>query len=303
MSHTYGVQYKALPSFGSSSECSRHPAVPSERGRCIAHSVGLPMFPPIPAPRLDSEPHNAAWLRGAFQSPTATAGGWVGKSRGGRANDGRNLWRYFPSPGPLRVQARRAPHLVRGTVAVAPGPRLLERFFSLGGAGQPLNVFQRVLLTTDGTVTDVLEAYVSEAIRVVKLAQGFTCCLTEPSDMALGNERVLRRTVLLQGTISGTNFIHCDSVVIAERLPAPVLAGLLTTGKPIGKLLAENRVETFREIVDLGFEPAAGCASHFGVATETPLVFRTYRIHHGQRPVMCITEKFPMAWFEDRMKP
>lgn len=180
---------------------------------------------------------------------------------------------------------------------VAGGPRLLDRFLSPDGAGEPLSVFQRVLLTTDGTVTDVLEAYVGEAIRVVKLAQSFGGVATDRSDMARHNEGVLRRTVLLQGAITGTNFIYGDSVVIPKRLPAAVLEGLLATGKPIGKLLAENRVETFREIVDLGFEPAAGCAGHFGVTTDSLLVFRTYRIHVGRRPVMRITEKFPLTWF------
>ena len=34
-----------------------------------------------------------------------------------------------------------------------------------------LSSFQRILLTTDGTVTEILEAYLWEAIQIVKLYQ------------------------------------------------------------------------------------------------------------------------------------
>jgi chorismate-pyruvate lyase len=86
-------------------------------------------------------------------------------------------------------------------------------------------------------------------------------------------------------------------VIAPDRLPPAVLEGLVETGRPIGKLLASSRIETFREIVGIGFEPAGECADHFGVDPASNLVFRTYRIHVQQRPVMRITEKFPTSWF------
>ena len=76
-----------------------------------------------------------------------------------------------------------------------------------------------------------------------------------------------------------------------------MLKGLLTTSEPIGRLLADNRVETFREIVSVRFEAAGGASDHFGVDAEAPIVLRTYRIDVGGRPVMCITESFPVSWF------
>lgn len=181
---------------------------------------------------------------------------------------------------------------------------LRDALWSLDQAGTPLSAFQRVLLMTDGTVTDVLEAYVGEGIRIVKLAQSFSLARSlrpgssEILEMdLLENDRVLRRTVLLQGSISATNFIHGDSVIIPARLPAAVLEGLSTTVEPIGRLLAENRVETFREIVGVRFGTAADCAHHFGVEATAPSVFRTYQIYIGHSPVMRITESFPLTWF------
>lgn len=175
---------------------------------------------------------------------------------------------------------------------------LLDLFWSLSDGDTPLNAFQRVLLMTDGTVTDVVEVYTGEAIRVVKLAQFFGGNDPEnPQLSAEGGETLLHRTVLLQGAKSGTNYIHAHSVIAPDRLPPEVLEGLVETGRPIGKLLASSRIETFREIVGLGFEPAGDCADYFGVDPASNLVFRTYRIHVQQRPVMRITEKFPTSWF------
>jgi chorismate-pyruvate lyase len=80
-------------------------------------------------------------------------------------------------------------------------------------------------------------------------------------------------------------------------LPPSILAGLLETGRPIGRLLNQDRIETWREIVGLGYEPAGDCASYFAIDPSHNLVFRTYRIHVQGQAVMRITEKFPTTWF------
>lgn len=177
---------------------------------------------------------------------------------------------------------------------------VLDLFLGMKDIGTPLSTFQRVLLMTDGTVTDILEVYTREIIRVVILNQSLVEREPEtPQLNDLGIERLLFRTVLLQGTASGTNFIHADSVVAPDRLPPSVLTGLLETGTPIGRLLAQERIETFREIVGLAFEPAGECADYFGVDPTSNLIARTYRIHVNRRPVMRITEKFPVTWFAE----
>jgi chorismate-pyruvate lyase len=169
---------------------------------------------------------------------------------------------------------------------------------SLNGGREHLSAFQRVLLTTDGTVTHVLEAFADEAICVVKLAPSFEHQASTGHGMELlANERVMHRSVLLQGAISRTNFLRADSLIVQDRLPTAVLQGLLTTDEPIGRLLVKHRVESFREIEGVRFEPAAECAEYFGVDPGDPFVFRTYQIYIRQRPVIRITEGFPTAWF------
>jgi chorismate-pyruvate lyase len=177
---------------------------------------------------------------------------------------------------------------------------LLDLFAALNEGGPPLSIFQRILLVTDGTVTDVLEAYANEPIRVVKLNQSFDSVDAEKPELDLPpSGRLLRRTVLLQGALSGQNFLFAESAITPDGLAREIVDGLVGSDKPVGRLLAQHRVETFREIVALGFDLAGTCAQYFEVEPTSRLVFRTYRILVRQQPVMRITEKFPLSLFAD----
>lgn len=160
-----------------------------------------------------------------------------------------------------------------------------------------LGVLERVLLTTDGTVVPLLEGCFDERIRTAERSQTVTPCRpTEPADAVLelaGDETLLRRTVLLQGTRTGRNYIYAESVIVLDRLPSVLREGLLTTGEPIGRLLATHRLETFREILDIGRRPAGAHGGPFGLSDSGELLCRTYRIIHGGRPIMRIVEHFP----------
>ncbi len=168
----------------------------------------------------------------------------------------------------------------------------------LGDHWDGLSAFQRILLTTDGTLTVLVEVYANEAIKVVKLSQSSGPWQGGDPDLELqGGEEVLRRTILLRGASTGTNYLYADSVLVTDRLPAVVRAGLVETDKPIGRLLVEARTETFRDILRAGTEPAGDCASHFGIDEDDLLIFRTYTVKAEGRPIMLITEKFPIDAF------
>jgi chorismate-pyruvate lyase len=161
-----------------------------------------------------------------------------------------------------------------------------------------LSPLQQVLVKTTGTVTTLLEAFAGETIRVAKLNQGYEeWDGRDPRlDLDIGRP-VLRRTVLLQGADSGRNFLYASSFMVPERLPQPVIDGLLRTDTPVGTLLIQDRVETFREVLSVERESAASCAVHFGIDPGDDMISRTYRVCARQRPIMLITEKFPATTF------
>jgi chorismate-pyruvate lyase len=163
-----------------------------------------------------------------------------------------------------------------------------------------MSSFQRILLTTDGTVTEILEAYLWEAIQIVKLYQDTLQTETAiPYLEVAADTPVLVRKVLLRGKLSHKNYIYAESITLPERLDPKLKEGLLTTGKPIGRLMLETRTETFREILSCKQEDMGDIAQYYDLPVDAKLISRTYRIFAGGHPIMLITEKFPATYFKD----
>lgn len=172
------------------------------------------------------------------------------------------------------------------------------------GAGMPsaddssLTRFQRMLLGTDGTVTHVLEAYAGEPVAVVKLLQEFDAAGEVDAELDVpADDKVLRRRVLLRGARSGRTLLYAEAVIALSRIEPELLDGLVGTEKPIGVLLAERRTETFREILRVQGRPAGRSGTHFGIGPAADVVSRTYRIVRYGRPMILITETFPITLF------
>jgi len=158
-----------------------------------------------------------------------------------------------------------------------------------------LSLFQRILLATDGTVTDLLALYTGEAIRVTKLEQSVMTGRARAELQHPEPARLLQRRILLSG--AKQNYLYADSQFLFERFSAWMQQQLLETDRPIGLLWKEARLETFREVIAQGVEPDGAIAQHFGLPATEPFVARTYLVHHGGRPLGAITEKWPSSWF------
>ena len=163
-----------------------------------------------------------------------------------------------------------------------------------------LSAFQRILLTTDGTVTEILEAQFFEAICIVKLDQDVHQSTAPIASLdLLASVPIMSRKVLLQGEQTGKNYIYAESILVPDRLEATVREDLLSTRKPIGQLMIETRMETYREILACRLEPTGEIGKHFCCPGDAKMICRTYRVFANQRPIMLITEKFPDTDFTD----
>ncbi len=188
------------------------------------------------------------------------------------------------------------------TTLLAPAPLLrddLQRALSRSQI-EPcsLSTFQRILLTTDGTVTDLLEAYSGEPIQLVKLSEEMVKLERDIFPMALDKGTdVLERKILLRGRISRKNYIYAESLLVLERLEESFRTELITTKTPIGKLWFEKKVQTFKEIIDSGKSPANELSSYFNIEPQSNMLFRTYCVLSNQKYTMMITEKFPESYF------
>jgi chorismate-pyruvate lyase len=157
-----------------------------------------------------------------------------------------------------------------------------------------LTSFQRILLTTDGMVTEMLEANYWERMVVERLFQEDYALEQELVDLECKpGEHVLDRRILLRGRMSHLARLYAESFIVRDRLPEFIRDGLVHSHKPIGLLIQENRLETFREILDCVREEAGQLSRYFRIQPGEYLISRRYRVIASGQPIMLITEKFP----------
>ena len=161
-----------------------------------------------------------------------------------------------------------------------------------------LSPIQRVILATDGTLTKVLEAYLSEHIELVKLDEQLI--VTDEAvpflEIEAGRE-VIERKILLRGENSQENLLYARSLIVPDRLTEQHRHDLLESGQTIGRIWLEHRIETFKEMVETKRESAGDLAQYFGISVEDTILYRTYRVYTKRKPVMLITEKLPEVLF------
>ncbi len=167
-----------------------------------------------------------------------------------------------------------------------------------------LSCFQRILLTTDGTVTEILEQYLLEKIRPLKIDEKIESdmrCIHAPHRKLLpdgSSGPVLERRVLLQGVTTLRYWIQADSTIFLNQLSDQFLNDLLRSEEPIGRLWEKYRVETFKEVVHICREPATEWASYFTISPQEFLIARSYLVYSGGCLVMMISERFPESFFQ-----
>ncbi len=169
-----------------------------------------------------------------------------------------------------------------------------------------LSVFQRMLLMTDGTVTEMLEAFLGEDIYIVKIAEQLIQLTQDLPTMKLcAGEQVIERQVFLRGKSSQKNHIYAKSLLIPSRLEEQLRLDILSSNVPLGRLWIEHQLETFRQIISYGKEmmdtpdSAEGLklSASFNRAAEEDLLSRTYLVFCKKLPFIAITEKFPACSF------
>jgi chorismate-pyruvate lyase len=166
-----------------------------------------------------------------------------------------------------------------------------------------LDRFDRMLLTTDGTVTTMLEACTGESIAtrptrqsgpatLGELRDGTGCWWHPSADLldVASSERLLVRRVTLSGATSGIPYVMAEALVAPDRLPELVARALLRPGGSLGRLLAQGRLETRRELVGISAVRGGAAGYHLGARSSARLLRRTYVIALGGRSVAAISE-------------
>lgn len=143
-----------------------------------------------------------------------------------------------------------------------------------------LPVVERLLLTTDGTLTPMLEHITGESITTVCLTRELLSesDVTILSPLLVGAGPVQLRTVRLIGSQSRRIYVKARSLIVVNALHEAVRSDLDTTDTPIRVLLRHHRVESYRELLN------------YQVLSDE--LTREYQISHCGKTALLIQERF-----------
>jgi len=168
-----------------------------------------------------------------------------------------------------------------------------------------LSQFQKVLLITNGSITELLEHYTDETIKLEKLSEeNITTFDGIPNDhrALVGDDSsaILIRRVILQGKSTLNNYLYAESSILLGNLPDDFREDLLGSKLPIGKLWAKYRFETYKTDFSMKQEIADEyLAKHLKLKLHDDVLSRTYSIYSRGKKTMVITEKFSTKSFVD----
>jgi chorismate-pyruvate lyase len=148
----------------------------------------------------------------------------------------------------------------------------------------------RMLLSTDGSVTALLEASFRAPVAVE----------TRSNTVDQRQPRALRREAVLRHADTGRPLLRARSELALDRLPAAARAALLVGEEPIGIVLRDARLETRRELEPYTTDTATPVdAVELDVPVGSPVYERTYRIVSYSRHLAVVTERFPASLFDE----
>ena len=160
-----------------------------------------------------------------------------------------------------------------------------------------MDPLQRVLLITDGTLTEILEATFFERIQLIKVAQQVIPANASHVQLEPDPREVLmERQILLRGSESGRNYAYAESLIAVDRLAPSFRDELVESNTPLGRLWLEHKLETFKELLGVRCQSPSNLSHYFECGETSLLLVRTYRVFSGGRPVMVITEHFPTRY-------
>jgi len=156
-----------------------------------------------------------------------------------------------------------------------------------------LSPLQRILLITDGTLTEILEAHFLEPIELVKLSQKVFRSDTDlPAPFVAPGEAVLERKINLRGSRSRRLYVYAESLLLVDRLDRQFRAELMESEIPLGRLWHKFQLETYKDLVSVAYRASGELGTRLDCSANSCILARTYDVISSRRPLMRISEYF-----------
>jgi chorismate-pyruvate lyase len=159
-----------------------------------------------------------------------------------------------------------------------------------------LSSAQKILLTTDGSVTAILDVLKGHA-EIETLIQEFISAdryMADELGISPGDD-VNYRVVIIK---TSEPLIHATSFIPLNRLDKEFKEDLIRADIPIGRILKKHKIESRREIKSIEMDKASPELAKI-FQTDSPMLTRTYNIIHKDQVLIRIKETFPYSLFRE----
>lgn len=176
--------------------------------------------------------------------------------------------------------------------------RLIEKMNDLENEyGQKFSNTQKILLTTDGSITAILDVLYGK-INLFTIDQHFGVADESHAKLVnvnAGDEINFREVIMHK---KGRPLIYAISHVPLGRCSDEICADLLRADIPIGRILKNYKIESRREVNNIFIEkPNAKLKELF--KTDEDFLARDYVIINQDEILMWIKEMFPVSYFTE----
>lgn len=176
--------------------------------------------------------------------------------------------------------------------------RLIEKISDLEKEyGQTFSNTQKILLTTDGSITAILDVLYGK-ISLFTLDQHFGTAdesHTKLVNVNEGDEINFREVIMHKGS---QPLIYAISHVPLGRCSDEICSDLLRADIPIGRILKNYKIESRREVNNIFIEkPDEKLQDLF--KTDEDFLVRDYVIINNEEILMWIKEMFPVSYFTE----
>ena len=176
--------------------------------------------------------------------------------------------------------------------------RLIEKMNDLEqDYGQKFSNTQKILLTTDGSITAILDVLYGK-ISLFTLDQHFGTADADHAKLVNvneGDEINFREVIMHKGA---KPLIYAISHVPLGRCSEEICSDLLRADIPIGRILKNYKIESRREVNNIFIEkPDEKLQDLF--KTDEDFLARDYVIINNDEILMWIKEMFPVSYFNE----
>lgn len=147
-----------------------------------------------------------------------------------------------------------------------------------------LSLFEKILAVTNGSITQLLEVYLGEPVKLKTIRQEMRAADEETAkklDVGAGEDVNFREVEITDG--KGNVLVFAKSIMPIRRLDEKFKEDLTKADVPIGKLLIGHKIEARRELLNVGLNGKK--------------LRRTYNLIHKNKILMQIEEEFEIGRF------